>query len=557
MPFRNPVVAAGKLVRDFIESSNFASGISGWIINRDGTAEFNDVTVRGMITAGNDAESHLILDPDVAVAFNNGLLEAVIRMFPDDPMFMMEGMLGVVTFDALQADAQMSAVIHSPIGTRGMALVLAADADDMSMPSAAGIGTVTVDGDAMTFVPVFIVETYGVSSPVYLAYGTAAAGQTVEAFGSPGIVPWVCPAGVTTVKAECWGGGGAGGAPATVGGGGGGGGEYASQTVAVTPGLTYNLSVGAGSTGAGAGQDSTFPGDAVTVRGHGGLTSNSGAGAVGGSGSVNTVHHNGGRGADGNATTNGGGGGGGGGTTGAGVSAIDSNGAAGGTTGGGAGGRGGSNTGRAGVTGGAPAGGGGGIGAGTISPSAGNGGSGTVRLTYIIPSTGIVASVAGDSGMDRFGNAFPEGITQNNHQVLDNSRVRKYSMTQTANLALAAGGYANMLGMSLAFTTLADNAEVSVIATMDTNITTAGAIGDLAIYQLLLDGVAVSTQTPYLDLRLIRRELVPGVWNFTVPLAGNHTLQMQGRKNAGTAGVSAQLLLTTADVMVVDNHGGA
>lgn len=555
MGFRNSVVRGIRLVREAIQSPNYDPGVEGWTINKDGTSEFGSATIRGTVVAGPLTGSHIIIEPSVAVGFNNGELQAVIRMFPDDPNFMMEGMLGVVTFDAGQADAQMSSVLHSPVPmTQGYGIVLAADADDMSIPANGSLGIVTVDGMAMTFTPVMMAETYGVASRTFLTYGEQA-GQSIEAFGSTGITPWLCPPGVTSVKVECWGGGGHGGRPGTGGGGGGGGGEYASEVVAVTPGNTYNLIVGAGSIpgSPAAGGTSTFPGDVVTVLAHGGNSSTGTAGATGGSGSTNTIHHNGGNGSSGS-TTNGSGGGGAAGTTANGNSAIDSNGVAGGVTGGGRGGNGGLNNGRAGANGAAPGGGGGGIGAGT-SPDAGTGGDGVVRLTYSRAGTTIIASMSGDSGVDRFGNAYSSGVYQETHRVMDRSTTRVYPCALTVALALAAGGYNNIVGMTISFTTLFDNAECQVTATFDTNTTAAGAAGDLALYQLLLDGVAFS-QTPLADIRTIHREMVPGVWSFTVPLAGTHTLQFQGRKSAGSLATVSATTVTVGSLTVVDNHGG-
>ena len=63
---------------------------------------------------------------------------------------------------------------------------------------------------------------------------------------------WTCPAGVTYVQVECWGGGGAGGSSKRTGtggtafAGGGGGGAYASSTFSVTPGNNYTVNVGTG-----------------------------------------------------------------------------------------------------------------------------------------------------------------------------------------------------------------------------------------------------------------------------------------------------------------------
>lgn len=50
--FNNPVVggSGGDLVREAIKSPNYAAGTAGWSINQDGSAEFNDVTIRGSLT---------------------------------------------------------------------------------------------------------------------------------------------------------------------------------------------------------------------------------------------------------------------------------------------------------------------------------------------------------------------------------------------------------------------------------------------------------------------------------------------------------------------------
>jgi hypothetical protein len=70
--------------------------------------------------------------------------------------------------------------------------------------------------------------------------------QTIVPFSSN--TTWTCPAGVTQITIEAWGGGGAGG-PATgnpsAGGGGGGGAYVKNTTLTVTPGDSYNVTVGA------------------------------------------------------------------------------------------------------------------------------------------------------------------------------------------------------------------------------------------------------------------------------------------------------------------------
>jgi hypothetical protein len=437
--FRNPVVGGqGALIRESIHSPNFIAGVQGWTINKDGSSEFSDSVVRGTVEVGPLAGSHIILDPDVEVGFNDGFLQAVVRMFPDvDPNMMMEAMLGVVTFATGQADAQMASVLHSPTSTTGFGIVLTADADDGSVTANAALGSIVVDGDAMTFTPVFLVEIYGATAPAFLSYGTGGVpGQVVRNFMSS--TTWQAPPGVTSVLAECWGGGGSGANPVGApGGGGGGGGEYAAQTVVVTPGNNYVVTVGTSAA------PSTFPGDAVTVTGHGGSSTASGTGGAGGTGSTNTVHHNGGNGAS-TVFTGGGGGGGAAGTTAVGNLAQPGHsdgtggaGGAGGLSGGGKGGKGGNNNGAAGVIGNAPGGGGDGAGGGS-SPDRGLGAVGQVRLTYT--ATGIppiVASMAGAAGTDKFGTAFPAGFVLEGKSIPMGNLVLNQS--NGANAAVATG----------------------------------------------------------------------------------------------------------------------
>jgi hypothetical protein len=47
MPFTNPVVGGTTLIRPAVRSPGYVAGSSGWSINKDGSAEFNSVTIRG------------------------------------------------------------------------------------------------------------------------------------------------------------------------------------------------------------------------------------------------------------------------------------------------------------------------------------------------------------------------------------------------------------------------------------------------------------------------------------------------------------------------------
>lgn len=63
MAFQNSILAGTKLVREAIQSPNYVPNVSGWSINKDGTAEFADLTARGRIVSVNP------LDPDDRYAY--------------------------------------------------------------------------------------------------------------------------------------------------------------------------------------------------------------------------------------------------------------------------------------------------------------------------------------------------------------------------------------------------------------------------------------------------------------------------------------------------------
>jgi hypothetical protein len=237
--------------------------------------------------------------------------------------------------------------------------------------------------------------------------GNAPTGTAATVFTSAGTNTWTCPAGVTQVFAECWG-GGASGATGSTGnnGGAGSGAEYAAANVSVTPGNVYTYTVGAGGanvTGTGLnghdGVSSVFTGNATAVTAHGGHAGQAfnESPASGGSGSTNTVHFNGGNGGGSDPYSGGGG-------SSAGPAAMgnpgNSYGSAGtAPSGGGSGGAGtGSGSGNA-TAGSAPGGGGGGT--YHSSTTSGAGAAGQVRLTYpggAPTNNGGVAVAGGGAG---------------------------------------------------------------------------------------------------------------------------------------------------------------
>ena len=219
----------------------------------------------------------------------------------------------------------------------------------------------------------------------------------LPAFTTPGAGTWLCPAGVTSITVECWGGGGKGGSTANNGTetGGGGGGAYSRSTLTVVPGITYDFYVGAGSTTTAAGRDSWFL-NATTVMSKGGnsVANNTATGAAGGAAGsgFGTTKLSGGSGANGNNGNNGGGGGSSAGTSLDGTNATNATGAT-APVGGGNGGSGRSGSNGNGNNGSIPGGGGGGVRSGSSgTQSGGSGANGKVSITWTCPTDAGILS---------------------------------------------------------------------------------------------------------------------------------------------------------------------
>ncbi|MGE3823346.1 MAG: gliding motility-associated C-terminal domain-containing protein [Bacteroidia bacterium] len=211
---------------------------------------------------------------------------------------------------------------------------------------------------------------------------------------------WTVPCDVTSITIEIYGGGGGGGGRGggsnggfydSRGGGGGGGGGYTTITINVTPGSSFNYSIGAGGCGGGEGGD----GDDGDNGTNGGNTTFNGT--TSGGTPVNLSANGGARGTGGDGTEGSPGSGGAGGTASGG--STNTNGTAGSNGSGGSGGAGGA--------GGGP-GGAGGVGGGD---PGGSGGAGGILITFnttspivapTITSTPATCIAAGTSTLDNY-----------------------------------------------------------------------------------------------------------------------------------------------------------
>lgn len=269
----DPVVGGNVLRRPAIESPNFVPGVSGWAINADGTAQFNQLTLivqtsgAAVLIYGGTAAPGTLIGSWASAAG----VDQYGNSFPAG-LFANQGLLqGVLlTNPQIVGATILSSILTGPQVT------------------AAAISGGTMTETAITF------DSTGGSLLVYTS-STTTVTQTVA-----NDYTITFPAGVTSADVSCWGadGGGDGGSTVQGGVGAGGGGFARTQNYPVTPG-TYTYTVGAGGqngvTGS-AGQDGGY-----SFFDNGGVYAGpgSGGGGIGGSGGTDnfgTITHNGGNG---------------------------------------------------------------------------------------------------------------------------------------------------------------------------------------------------------------------------------------------------------------------
>jgi hypothetical protein len=98
--FTNPVVAGGgSLIKESVHSPDYVAGVSGWSINRDGSAEFNNVTIRLDLTTGG-----IVVGPDTGP-------QVIIRVADDG----LGDVSGVIDFPTNVVYEHLPAAIFSSI----------------------------------------------------------------------------------------------------------------------------------------------------------------------------------------------------------------------------------------------------------------------------------------------------------------------------------------------------------------------------------------------------------------------------------------------------------
>lgn len=77
MTFNNSILSGTVLARENIQSEGFVAGTSGWIIERDGDAEFNSIVVRGDVISVGALYTTRILDGEIIIELNSNPVDNV------------------------------------------------------------------------------------------------------------------------------------------------------------------------------------------------------------------------------------------------------------------------------------------------------------------------------------------------------------------------------------------------------------------------------------------------------------------------------------------------
>lgn len=86
MPFTDPILGSGgTLIREAIKSPDYDQGVAGWTINADGSAEFNNVVVRGDLVTGPDEAGLYYVDTWVSGSSGPGGASEGVGLLGPDP----------------------------------------------------------------------------------------------------------------------------------------------------------------------------------------------------------------------------------------------------------------------------------------------------------------------------------------------------------------------------------------------------------------------------------------------------------------------------------------
>ncbi|TFE42507.1 hypothetical protein E3E14_25320 [Streptomyces sp. ICN441] len=120
----------------------------------------------------------------------------------------------------------------------------------------------------------------------------------------------------------------------------------------------------------------------------------------------------------------------------------------------------------------------------------------------------------------------------------------------TSALAVSTTTYADIPGATVTFDTAAANAKFKAEAIFDANITTVSGT-NLMVGRLVVDGTPDSGGLAVYAMDTQDRATIAQQWTGTLPVAGSHTLKLQGACTASGSGAGSFLQSDTKIIVTV------
>lgn len=135
MQFQDELAGGVTLVRPALQSPDYDEGVSGWAIKIDGSAEFNNIVIRGTGT-----DPAIIIGPDTApqvVIYNDGF-SGVVELPTNDDNEDSPARLASVVYDGGAADERLAVELQGPahdVDGNRLALQINSARADLSTPA--------------------------------------------------------------------------------------------------------------------------------------------------------------------------------------------------------------------------------------------------------------------------------------------------------------------------------------------------------------------------------------------------------------------------------------
>lgn len=134
--------------------------------------------------------------------------------------------------------------------------------------------------------------------------------------------------------------------------------------------------------------------------------------------------------------------------------------------------------------------------------------------------------------------------------TVDRIQPKWYEGIATSALAVSTSTYADIVGASVTFSTVAANARFKAEAVFDASVTTANTT-NLMVGRLVVDGTPDTGGLAVHAMDTQDRDTIVQQWTGTLASAGSHTIKLQGAVTPGSGGAGSFLQSDTKVIVTI------